>query len=116
VSLGGAAYKAAEASKKAEDFKKAIALMQASEEISPSANAKFFMAVSAFRLVAEAGQNLPKKGSTCQDARDAANYLSMVNTNMPGGGSVSPPTAQQILGAMSQYQPFIDAQVKRLCR
>jgi tetratricopeptide (TPR) repeat protein len=116
VSLGGAAYRAAEASKKPEDFKRAIALLTASEEMSPSANAKFFAAVSAFRLVAAAGEALPKRGATCQDARDASNYLTMVTTLMPGGGSVSPQTAQQILGAMAQYQPFIDAQVRRLCR
>ena len=33
----------------------------------------------------------------------------MINTNMPAGGSVSPETAKQILGAAPQYQAFVDA-------
>jgi tetratricopeptide (TPR) repeat protein len=116
VSLGGNAYKAAEVSKKPEDYLKAVTLLQASDEIEPSANAKFFLGVSGFRLLAAAAPELQKKTATCADARAAGSYLAMINTNMPGGGSVSPPTAQQILGAAGQYQAFIDARTKQLCK
>ena len=40
----------------------------------------------------------------------------MINTNMPAGGSVSPETAKQILGAAGQYQAFVDARTKQLCK
>ena len=116
VSLGGAAYKAAEGTKKPEDYMKAVALLQASDEIEPSANAKFFLGVSAFRLLAGVAPELQKKTASCADAKAAGNYLAMINTNMPAGGSVSPPTAQQIMGAAQQYQSFIDARTKQLCK
>jgi tetratricopeptide (TPR) repeat protein len=116
VSLGGAAYKAAEGTKKPEDYMKAVTLLQASDEIEPSANAKFFLGVSAFRLLAAAAPELQKKTATCADAKAAGNYLSMINTNMPQGGSVSPETAKQILGAAGQYQAFIDARTKQVCK
>jgi len=116
VSLGGAAYKAAEGTKKPEDYQKAVTLLQASDAIEPSANAKFFLGVSAFRLLAGAAPELQKKTATCNDAKAAGNYLSMINTNMPAGGSVSPETAKQILGAAGQYQAFVDARTKQLCK
>jgi len=40
----------------------------------------------------------------------------MINTNMPAGGSVSPPTAQQIMGAAQQYTPFVEGRTKQLCK
>ena len=116
VSVGGNAYKAAEGTKKPEDYMKAVTLLQASDEIEPSANAKFFLGVSAFRLIAAAAPELQKKSATCNDAKAAANYLAMINTNMPAGGSVSPETAKQILGAAGQYQAFVDARTKQLCK
>jgi tetratricopeptide (TPR) repeat protein len=116
VSLGGAAYKAGEASKLPADYLKAVTLLQASDEIEPSANAKFFLGVSAFRLLAAAAPELQKKTATCEQAKQAGSYLAMINTNMPAGGSVSPPTAQQIMGAAAQYQPFVDGRTKQLCK
>ena len=116
VSLGGAAYKAAEGTKQPADYQKAVTLLQASDEIEPSANAKFFLGVSAFRLLAAAAPELQKKTATCDQAKAAGNYLTMINTNMPQGGSVSPETAKQILGAAGQYQAFVDARTKQLCK
>jgi predicted TPR repeat methyltransferase len=116
VSLGGAAYKAGEASKQPADYLKAVTLLTASDEIEPSANAKFFLGVSAFRLLAAAAPELQKKTATCDQAKQAGNYLTMINTNMPAGGSVSPETAKQILGAAAQYQPFVDGRTKQLCK
>jgi len=116
VSLGGNAYKAAEGTKKPEDYMKAVTLLQASDEIEPSANAKFFLGVSAFRLLAAAAPELQKKSASCNDAKTAGNYLAMINTNMPAGGSVSPETAKQILGAAAQYQAFVDGRTKQLCK
>jgi len=116
VSLGGAAYKAGEASKQPADYLKAVTLLQASDAIEPSANAKFFLGVSAFRLLAAAAPELQKKTATCEQAKQAGSYLAMINTNMPAGGSVSPPTAQQIMGAAQQYTPFVEGRTKQLCK
>jgi len=114
LGLGSNAYKAGVASKKPEDFQKAIKLLQGSDEINPSANAKFFIAVSAWQVLAPSLQQ--GKSWKCTDARAAEANLTLVSTNMPGGGSVSPEAAGQIMGAVPQAQQYVDAQTKRLCK
>jgi tetratricopeptide (TPR) repeat protein len=114
LGLGSNAYKAGVASKKPEDFQKAIKLLQGSDEINPSANAKFFTAVSAWQILAPSLQQ--GKNWKCADARAAEANLTLVSTNMPGGGSVSAEAAGQIMGAVPQAQQYIDAQTKRLCK
>jgi tetratricopeptide (TPR) repeat protein len=114
LGLGSTAYKAGVASKKPEDFQKAIKLLQGSDEINPSANAKFFLAVSAYQALAPSLQQ--GKNWKCADARSAEALLTLVSTNMPGGGSVSPEAAGQIMGAVPQAQQYIDAQSRRLCK
>jgi tetratricopeptide (TPR) repeat protein len=114
LGLGSTAYKAGVASKKPEDFQKAIKLLQGSDEINPSANAKFFLAVSAYQALAPSLQQ--GKNWKCADARSAEALLTIVSANMPGGGSVSPEAAGQIMTAVPQAQQYIDAQSKRLCK
>jgi tetratricopeptide (TPR) repeat protein len=114
LGLGSTAYKAGVASKKPEDFQKAIRLLQGSDEINPSANAKFFLAVSAYQALAPSLQQ--GKNWKCADARSAEALLTIVSANMPGGGSVSPEAAGQIMTAVPQAQQYIDAQSKRLCK
>jgi len=116
VIAGAAAYKTANASKKLEDFQKAVSIFQASDAIAPTANAKFYLGVSAFGIAQIAANNLQTANKTCADAKLGQDALLLINTNMPAGGSVSPPTAQQIMGAAGQYQQFIDARTKQLCK
>jgi hypothetical protein len=115
LGLGSTAYRTANTSKAPADYKKALTYLQASDELNPSANAKFFTAVSAFSLLQQSATELQKTKS-CDDAKASADYLAIVNTNMPGGGSVSPDAAKQILGAVGQYQAFVDASVKKYCK
>jgi tetratricopeptide (TPR) repeat protein len=114
LGLGSQAYRAGVASKKPEDFQKAIKLLQASDEMNPSAQAKFFTAVSAWQVLAPSLQQGSKW--RCDDVRAAEANLTLVSTNMPGGGSVSPEAAGQIMTAVPQAQQYIDAQTKRLCK
>ena len=115
LGLGNTAYRAANTSKKAEDFKKALTFLQASDAMNATPNAKFLVAVSAFSLLQQSAAEL-QKSKTCNDAKESAEYLALVNTYMPAGGSVSPDAAKQILGAVGQYQAFVDASVKRYCK
>jgi hypothetical protein len=115
LTLGQQAYKAGVASKKPEDFKKAVALLKASDEISPSANAKFLLAVSGFSLVQYYGTNL-QSTKTCADAKEGQDAALIVNLNMGPGGQVNPDAAKQILGAMPQYSNFFDAAAKKYCK
>ncbi len=115
LGIGSTAYKSAVASKSIDDFKKALGILQASDELSPSAQAKFFEAVSAFSVLQQLGSSLPNTKS-CTDAKLGQDMLTVVSTNMPQGGSVSPDAAKQILSAVPQYQAFFDGSAKRYCK
>jgi protein involved in temperature-dependent protein secretion len=115
LGLGSAAYKAAVASKKPEDFQKAITVLKASDEINANAQAKFFIAVAAFAQLQQAAETLPKSKS-CDEFKSANDLLSTVTQYMPGGGSVNPDAAKQILGAVPQFSAFIDGSMKKFCK
>ena len=115
LSIGSTAYKSAVASKNIDDFRKALGILAASDEMSPSAQAKFFEAVSAFSVLQQLGSSLPNTKS-CTDAKLGQDMLTVVSTNMPQGGSVSPDAAKQILSAVPQYQAFFDGSAKRYCK
>jgi tetratricopeptide (TPR) repeat protein len=115
LQLGQQAYKAAATSKKVDDYKRAITLLAASDEISPSPAAKFFEAYSAFTAFTTTAADLPKSKS-CPDARAAREYLTTAQTQMPGGGSYNAAAAQQVLGALPDYQKYIDQAVKAYCK
>ena len=115
LGLGQQVYKKGVESKKPEDYSKGIPLMQASDEIAPSANAKFLIAVSAFQSLASGSAEL-QKSKSCQDYKNASDLLTLVNVNMPAGGSVDANTAKQILSAAPQFQAFIEGSIKKYCR
>jgi predicted Zn-dependent protease len=115
LSIGNTAYKSAVASKNIADFQKALGILQASDAMSASPNAKFLSAVSAFSVLQQLGSTLPNTKS-CTDAKLGQDMLTVVSANMPQGGSVSPEAAKQILGAVPQYQTFFDGSVKRYCK
>jgi tetratricopeptide (TPR) repeat protein len=115
LSLGQQAYKAGVASKKPEDFKKAVVLLKGSDDISPSDNAAFLTAVSGFSLAQNYGTTL-QATKTCADAKEGQDAALLVNTYMPRGGKVNPDAAKQILTAMPQYSTFFDASAKKYCK
>ena len=115
LSIGNIQYKAAVEAKTTEAFKKALPVLQASDEMSPTANAKFLIAVSAYQAMANMTEML-KTSKSCEDFKAANDLLSTVNINMPQGGSVSPETAKQILGGAAQFGPFIEGSMKKYCK
>jgi tetratricopeptide (TPR) repeat protein len=115
LSYGQQAYKAGVASKKPEDFKKAVVLLKGSDDISPSDNAAFLAAVSGFSLAQHYGTVL-QASKTCADAKEGQDAALIVTTYMPRGGKVSPDAAKQILTAMPQYSTFFDASAKKYCK
>ena len=115
LQLGNTQYKAAVASKSADDYKKAIPFLQASDEMAPSANAKFLLAVSAFQALASSTDML-RASKSCDEFKAANDLLVIVNVNMPAGGSVDPNTAKAVLNGAAQFQPFIDGSIKKFCK
>ena len=115
LSLGKKQYDVGNASKKAEDFKKALPLLQASDEVAATANAKFLIGVSAYQAMAGSADML-KTSKSCEDFKAANELLVLVNINMPAGGSVDANTAKLILGGAAQFGPFIDGSIKKFCK
>ena len=115
LSMGKKQYDVGNASKKPDDFKKALPLLQASDALSPSANAKFLIGVSAYQAMAGSAEML-KTSRSCDDFKAANDLLTLVNINMPAGGAVDANTAKIILGGAAQFGPFIDGSIKKFCK
>ena len=115
LQLGGATYKAAGVSRKIEDYRKAMALLKAADEINTNVNAQFLSAVAAFSIVQEMMDGLATSRA-CEDFKAASELLSYVSITLPPTGRVNPEAAQQILGGIPKLQPFIDGSVRRFCR
>ena len=110
-----AAFKQAQESKNVADYERALALANESDNLSPSATAKFFKGVSAFSIGIDALQQAQKPKS-CLLARKAQAMFLETMTNMPAGGSVDANVAKQILGYVGQYSPAADQMVKQYCK
>lgn len=114
---GNNSYKAANASKDRADFQRAIKLLQLSDRIEPSTDAKFLTGAAAFSVAQSAATdaNAQKSCSLAQTARDA---LGLAATGLQAGASNDQykAAAAQYLTYVPQFRPAIDAQVKKFCR
>ena len=115
LQVGQIAYRSFTTSKKPDDFKKAMEFLKASDEVNATPDAKFYSAVAAFAMLQVKVETLPASRS-CDEFKSASDLLTIVSTNMPAGGRVNPTAAAQVLGALPQFQAFIDGSVRRFCR
>lgn len=109
-------YQVAAASKSFDDYKKVIPVAQASDDMSQSAAAKFFIAVSAYQALSILAETSLKTSKSCDDFKAAGDLLTLVSINMGPGGSISPENAKAILGAVPQFQAYIDSSIKKYCK
>jgi tetratricopeptide (TPR) repeat protein len=114
-------------------FRRAYALAQESDKLSPSPTGKFFLGAAAFSIGADsykvAQQAVEQANKTkgksakasllakaCPAAKEAQDMFVQTQINMPGGGSVDPKTAQQLLGYASQFGPAAEQMAKSACK
>jgi tetratricopeptide (TPR) repeat protein len=112
---GNKAYKSGNASKSRADFQKAIQLLQLSDQLEPSSDAKFLIGVSAFSIGQSAITDA-QSSKSCQLARQAKEMWAMAQENVPAGLQSYPDAAKQVLTAIPQYTPATDEMVKRYCK
>lgn len=110
-----AAFKIAQETKTVGDYEKALALAQESDNLAPSATAKFFVGVSSFSIAMDALQ-AAQKPKSCSLARRAQDMFLLAQTAMPGGGSVDANTARTILTYIGTYAPTADQMAKQYCK
>jgi tetratricopeptide (TPR) repeat protein len=115
LSVGQAANRAANASKALADFRGAIQILQFSDSLSGSDEAKFLIGASSLLM----GQQLAKdaqSGRSCELAQQAQAAFADAQINLPRGGKFSPEATTQYLGYLGQLSPAADALAKQFCR
>jgi tetratricopeptide (TPR) repeat protein len=114
---GNNMYKAATASKDRNQFLNAIKMLQLSDSIEPSVDAKFLAGVSAFS-VAQSAYNEANTSKSCELAQLAQQNLTLAQTGLQAGMADDKykPAASQYLPVISQFLPASAAQVKKFCK
>jgi tetratricopeptide (TPR) repeat protein len=114
---GNNMYKAANASKDRTQFLAAIKMLQLSDSIQPSVDAKFLAGVSAFS-VAQSAYNEANTGKSCPLAQTARENLTLAQTGLQAGATDDKykAAASQFLPVIAQFLPASDAQVKKFCK
>ncbi len=106
-----------EASKtnKREDFQKAIAVLAESDKAAPSPNSKFLLGFAHFKI-ADSAIRENQQAKSCDLARTGQSALTEAQIYLPQGGQAQPDLVRQLMGAVPQYEPVVQNQVKRFCR
>lgn len=114
---GNNMYKAANASKDRAQFQAAIKMLQLSDSIQPSVDAKFLTGVSAFS-VAQSAYNEANTSKSCPLAQTARDNLAIAQTGLQAGASDDKykAAATQFLPVIGQFRPAAEAQVKKFCK
>lgn len=114
---GSNAFKAANASKNRADFQTAIRLLQLSDQIQPSTDAKFLIGASAFSI-AESAANDANKSKSCSLAQLAQSSLEQASSGLQAGTSDEKykAPATTYLGYVQQFRAPVAGEVKRFCR
>ena len=114
---GSNMYKAANASKDRAAYQAAIKMLQLSDSIEPSVDAKFIAGISAFS-VAQSSYNEANTSKSCELATTARDALTLAQTGIQAGmtNDTYKAGAAQYLPVISQFLPASAAQVKKFCK
>jgi tetratricopeptide (TPR) repeat protein len=114
---GSNMYKAANASKDRAAYQAAIKMLQLSDGIEPSVDAKFIAGVSAFS-VAQSSYNEANTSKSCPLATMAHDALVLAQTGIQAGmtNDTYKAGAAQYLPVITQFLPASAAQVKKFCK
>jgi tetratricopeptide (TPR) repeat protein len=112
---GNKAFRAGNASKKREDFERAVSILTIADSLAPSANSKFLLGASAF-YVGDLAMRENQKAKSCELATLAEQHLTLAQINLPQGGSVAQEAATQLLNAASTDAQYVEKQKKSFCK
>jgi tetratricopeptide (TPR) repeat protein len=114
LAKGDALYKAANATKRREDFEQARRFLSLAKRLEPTPEAAFLLGASALS-VGQAAANEAPAGKSCDLSKLAEASLAEAEENLNTGGSVAPDAARQFLEFLSQLRPFVADQLKAFC-
>ena len=115
LKTGSDAYKAGNASKNRVDLQRAVDFLILSDQLDPSADAKFLAGASAF-LIGQSAVNEAQDTKSCTLARLAKTSFSTAQDNVPAGLQAYADAAKQLLTAIPQFTPAVDDQIRRFCK
>ncbi len=115
LKLGNDSYRAGNASKNRSDFQRAVTLLKLSDRLDGSADAKFLVGASSFSI-GQSATNEAQETKSCTLARLAKESFATASDNVPAGLASYPDAAKQLLAAIPQFTPAVNAMVARYCR
>ncbi|MBA2686463.1 MAG: hypothetical protein H0U64_00025 [Gemmatimonadaceae bacterium] len=115
LKLGNDSYRAGNASKNRADFQRAVALLKVSDRLEGSANAKFLIGAASFSI-GQSATNEAQEAKSCPLARLAKESFATAQENVPAGLPDYPDAAKQLLQAIPQFTPAVNAMVARYCK
>jgi len=115
LSIGNAAYKKAIASKDRNDFATAIKVVQLSDSLATTPNAKLLIGASALQIAVSSLQDA-NTGKSCDLAKMSVEHFNLVNEMVPGAGKANPQQAGQLMQVATQYGPVAEKLQKQLCK
>jgi tetratricopeptide (TPR) repeat protein len=114
LAKGDGLYKAANGTKRREDFEQARRFLLLAKRLEPTPEAAFLLGASALS-VGQAAANEAPAGKSCDLSKLAEASLAEAEENLNSGGSVAPDAARQFLEFLSQLRPFVADQLKAFC-
>jgi tetratricopeptide (TPR) repeat protein len=115
LKAGSDAYKAGNASKSRPDLQRAVQFLTLSDQLQPSADAKFLAGASAF-LIGQSAVTEAQSTKSCTLARLAKESFGTAQENVPAGLQSYADAAKQLLTAIPQFTPAVDDQIRRFCK
>ncbi len=115
LKFGNDAYKAGNVSKNRPELQRAVSFLLLSDQLDPSADAKFLAGASAF-LIGQSAVTEAQDTKSCELARLAKQSFTTAQENVPAGLQSYAEPAQQLLTAIPQFIPAVDDQIRRFCR
>jgi tetratricopeptide (TPR) repeat protein len=115
LKLGNDSYRAGNASKNRADFQRAVTLLRLSDRLDASADAKFLIGASSFSI-GQSAVNEANDTKSCTLARLSKEAFTTAQENVPAGLQSYPDAAKQLLNAIPQFMPAVNAMVTRFCR
>ncbi len=115
LKLGNDSYRAGNASKNRADFQRAVSLLKLSDRLDGSADAKFLIGASSFSI-GQSATNEAQETKSCSLARLAKESFATAQDNVPAGLGSYPDAAKQLLAAIPQFTPAVNAMVARYCK
>jgi tetratricopeptide (TPR) repeat protein len=120
LSKGNAFFRAANGTKRREDFQLAMRFLAVADSLNPSPQSKFLLGASAFSVATMALTDAPKIAETdkvkgCELSRLGGEVLPVARAGLEGGTEIQPDAVKQYLDYLVELAPFVDKQTAAFC-